>query len=100
MKTYGEMMREAVDRTSEWGLEDWTSALADSCLDAPVSPEGALSNNKAMWDYTEAASGNMPMPPAWKSDGESSSAVGEAGRSPPQWEFLPARGYSPRSPSA
>ena len=63
MESYQEMMKKAVRRTKEWGLECWSSVLVGNRLDTPLPVEAPISKNKAFWDFTEETSRSLPMPP-------------------------------------
>jgi hypothetical protein len=63
MKTYRGMLSEAVMRSKEWGLEDWSTVLADSVLGETVPVEDLVCRDEAFWRFTEQMSRSLPMPP-------------------------------------
>lgn len=63
MKTYREMMVEAVARTEDWGLGSWCSTLLKTRVGDPAYATKGLTKNKKFWDFTEWMSRTMDMPP-------------------------------------
>lgn len=62
MATYRELMKEAVNRSERWGLECLSTQMMGDVLTAP-EPKERLGRQKALWDYFEALSRQLPYPP-------------------------------------